>query len=519
MNRTSANSALSYLTEEQSETFRDWMDVHKLDEQTLDRYLYVAIGFSETRLHPQPEINRSKFLNYELRQVWNLVAQAMDSFFPEKRKVLWEVRDHTELVINSADSPGRERSYTYHPEHDKNPTVSINFRNEPIDFLTVAHEFGHCVQLRATDDDFIPPMYREVGAFLGELVFLKYLATYVPELHVAIVDAWYRRNSYYLGKCSARLRKAKSSKLDSYKYEWNYPVARVFSCIAFDEIEGENMWALFSNLRLIVESMKEYMDSTKFIKKFGLMPPIHPAQGSLSSYRLLGVATLLAVCAVSRGASQYVIGIFYSKKRKMMEKDSIKVDLDFLLRPVSFTSVSICKKDNSLNQNLISYEAENVQKVSKYELDIYTSFGLVLELLSRSEYHEQQHLVGYIRKNIIPAIQCRQIKIYVDSTGIPVAFISWAKITDKVMREVHQIGRSLRNSEWNCGENIFFNDFIAPYGHSKQVVKDIRYNNIVPVGAIATSVRHNLDGSVRKINRWPRGKASSFNEYSECVEN
>ena len=110
MTPISANQALSHLTEVQSETFRDWMHIHKLDEQTVDRYLYVAINFSETRLNPRPEINRSELSNYHVHQVWSMAAQAMESFFPDKRKILREIRDHTKLVVNNPDSLARGRS-------------------------------------------------------------------------------------------------------------------------------------------------------------------------------------------------------------------------------------------------------------------------------------------------------------------------------------------------------------------------------------------------------------------------
>ncbi len=513
MNRTSAISAPSQLGEKQSETFHDWMRIHKLDEQTVDRYLYVATGFAGTRLNPRPEISGPELSKYEVRQVWNLVAQAMESFFPEQRKILHEVRDHTKLIVNSADSPAQGRSYTYHPEREPNPVVSIEFRNEPIDFLAVAHEFGHCVQLRATHDDFIPPMYREVGAFLGELVFLRYLAASMPVLHLPLADAWYCRNAYYLGKCSAKLREAKSSEFGPYEYEWNYPAARVFSCMAFDEMNYEQVWALYSNLRSIVESMDAYMVSTAIAKNFGLMPPICPVGDSFPAYRLLGIATLLEIRQESRSASQHDVGDFYSKKRKSMEKCKVMVDLDHLLRPVSISFDGLSAEDKLF----ASRKTGNEQQASNYDLDIYTSLGIVLELLSRSEYHKQQHMVRYIRKNILPAFQYRQTKMYMNSSGVPVAFISWAGISDEVKREIHQIGRSLRYSEWRCGGNIFFNDFIAPYGHVKFVVRDILHN-IVPVGAVATGVRHALDGSVRKVNRWTRGKTSAFLEHPKYTK-
>ena len=78
--------------------------------------------------------------------------------------------------------------------------------------------------------------------------------------------------------------------------------------------------------------------------------------------------------------------------------------------------------------------------------------------------------------------------------------VTWAWLSAKVEREIHASGRSLSRSEWACGDRLFFNDWITPYGNIREVAHDMTHN-IFP-DQIATSLRRNMDGSVRRINRW-----------------
>lgn len=78
--------------------------------------------------------------------------------------------------------------------------------------------------------------------------------------------------------------------------------------------------------------------------------------------------------------------------------------------------------------------------------------------------------------------------------------VTWAWLTDDVQSEVHTSGRALGRDEWTCGDRLFFNDWITPNNNIREVLHDMTHN-IFP-NEVATSLRRNLDGSVRRINRW-----------------
>lgn len=133
-------------------------------------------------------------------------------------------------------------------------------------------------------------------------------------------------------------------------------------------------------------------------------------------------------------------------------------------------------------------------------IDHYASTGFALELLAQSEYHKQHKLGYYFSTEILPALWNGQVRFYLTKEGIPTAMVTWGWLSEDVQQEIHATGRALTEEEWNCGDRLFFNDWITPYGNIREVLHDMTHN-IFP-DEVATSLRRNPDGSVRRINRW-----------------
>jgi len=134
------------------------------------------------------------------------------------------------------------------------------------------------------------------------------------------------------------------------------------------------------------------------------------------------------------------------------------------------------------------------------QLDYYAANGYALELLAKSPYHRQHKLGDYFRTEVLPAIWNGQVRFYLTPEGIPAAMVTWAWLNEAVEADVHSTGRALFHEEWKSGDRLFFNDWITPYNNIRDVLHDMTHN-IFP-DEIATSIRRNPDGSVRRINRW-----------------
>ncbi len=133
-------------------------------------------------------------------------------------------------------------------------------------------------------------------------------------------------------------------------------------------------------------------------------------------------------------------------------------------------------------------------------MDHYAHAGYAVELLAQSDYHKRHDLSSYLQTEVFPAFWHRQYRFYFDDGQKPTALITWAWITEEVERDVHATGRALGQREWTGGDRIFFNDWITPYNNIREVMYDISHNVFPDV--VATSLRRNPDGSVRRINRW-----------------
>lgn len=133
-------------------------------------------------------------------------------------------------------------------------------------------------------------------------------------------------------------------------------------------------------------------------------------------------------------------------------------------------------------------------------IDYYASTGFALELLAQSTYHKQHNVGDYFRVEVLPALWANQARFYLTDEGIPTAMVTWAWLNEAAEKEIHTTGRALTRDEWNCGDRLFFNDWITPYENIREVLHDMT-NNIFP-DEVATSLRRRQDGSVRRINRW-----------------
>lgn len=132
-------------------------------------------------------------------------------------------------------------------------------------------------------------------------------------------------------------------------------------------------------------------------------------------------------------------------------------------------------------------------------LDLYLATGFAFELLARSTYHQQFSIGSYFTVEILPALRCGQSRFYVNNDGVPTGMVTWARLSDAVEADVLETGRALDLDEWACGPNLFFNDFIAPYGTKSAIVRDLR--NVFP-GETGSSLRRTEGAAVRKVNRW-----------------
>ncbi|NQZ32261.1 MAG: toxin-activating lysine-acyltransferase [Oceanospirillaceae bacterium] len=134
------------------------------------------------------------------------------------------------------------------------------------------------------------------------------------------------------------------------------------------------------------------------------------------------------------------------------------------------------------------------------KLNSYSQMGICFELLAHSDTHKNYSCASYLDTEICPANWLSQLRIYFNDAKIPVAFVTWAEVSQETEKELIDDSRALYHQDWNAGDNLYFNDFVAPWGGVRDILKDLTSNIFTDREAFSLS-RHS-DGKVKKKHRW-----------------
>ena len=218
----------------------DWLDLHGLSaeqcEAVLSRAVYSGDGDPSSRARPTGLTGDS---------AWKVAATAIEAAFPQASATIDRVRMNT-LRVFGADTARAPRPFTLTGPNGR-PIVVLRYRGRIGDLITVAHEFGHAVQIAASANRFVPPVNREICAFVSELALLRHLGIKFPAMHGPAMAAWQARNADYLGRHVTDLALALKDPEAVYRYSWNYPIARVLASECFAQLPGDPLWAIFEN--------------------------------------------------------------------------------------------------------------------------------------------------------------------------------------------------------------------------------------------------------------------------------
>jgi len=144
-------------------------------------------------------------------------------------------------------------------------------------------------------------------------------------------------------------------------------------------------------------------------------------------------------------------------------------------------------------------ENQTSDQTKGQDLDFYSRLGIATLLMGQSSYHKQWPLYD-AELELVPPLHLNQCKFYFDPQQNPVAFVTWSSITQATKNKLVNEGGQMQWDDWNSGELLLFNDFVAPFGHTREILKDLRSQNWP--NEIAFSLRRAEDGSVKKVNYW-----------------
>lgn len=93
-------------------------------------------------------------------------------------------------------------------------------------------------------------------------------------------------------------------------------------------------------------------------------------------------------------------------------------------------------------------------------------------LMSHSDLHSEWTALD-VYHWIMPPVALGQYVLFKEA-GRPVAMATWAFVDDEVHRVLRSNERPLHPAEWQGGKNIWVMDLIAPFGHARRIVRELR---------------------------------------------
>jgi cytolysin-activating lysine-acyltransferase len=101
-----------------------------------------------------------------------------------------------------------------------------------------------------------------------------------------------------------------------------------------------------------------------------------------------------------------------------------------------------------------------------------TMLGEIVWLMAHSPLHKGWP-VASIFQWVVPALMHKQCRMY-RRDGRPVAYVAWARMSKEVEEAYVLNPRTLHPKDWTSGERGWIVDWIAPFGDSALVMKDLR---------------------------------------------
>ena len=131
-------------------------------------------------------------------------------------------------------------------------------------------------------------------------------------------------------------------------------------------------------------------------------------------------------------------------------------------------------KDDKARSQEAKKQIEQLKELSGKVIGKLPLLGPVSWLYMNDKGH--RHLfVTDLEWLVLPPLVLNQCKLYVKGDA-PVAYASWAFVSDVVAQRLASGNNRLAPGEWKSGENLWVLDICAPFGGVVELVKDLKEN-------------------------------------------
>jgi len=122
--------------------------------------------------------------------------------------------------------------------------------------------------------------------------------------------------------------------------------------------------------------------------------------------------------------------------------------------------------------------------------------GSLVCLMQNSELH-RNYTIAELEERFIPSLLHNQFRYY-EIDGIPIGFVNWAWLDEETEEKYKTGDYELALDEWVGGSSLWFPELVAPYGHARKMVADLR-TNVHKKGTPAQALRISPEGELMGI--------------------
>ncbi len=458
-------------------TIQDWLAFHSLDAGQVESYCnFLSARFEKSRLPQEFSFDVKEYkLDFE-ESLQKFVLPSLIELLGATDGTAAKIKD-LKIVLGSKGA--HEIPHAALDPINGFPVIHMHWSGSTSDLICLVHEAAHAAQMIMSGDSLMPPMAREVCAFIGELALIAFLDEKDKSIAAHMKAVWHRENMGYFKQDVVDLLKALKDGSMPYAYRQNYPIARWVALALHSSGDVKRIQDLFASgasasehlgLPSMFGELKSYdrvaylprseanEDITRFklslsksalkvvqqgqidfewlyrtaeagavvennIEALGPVPPIVWVK-----WRSLGVH---ALAALKQGHADVTPGAFLKRH-----------PIDQLARPAPQTAA----------------EAPWIKPMG---FDALTALGMAIQQLASSPYHRQFELSYYLPAEILPPLKIGQLKCYLGESGHPLGLTSWAWLTDLNKEEIHKTGREVKRNEWSGGKHPFINDLVC----------------------------------------------------------
>ena len=141
-------------------------------------------------------------------------------------------------------------------------------------------------------------------------------------------------------------------------------------------------------------------------------------------------------------------------------------------------------------------------------LSFAEAVGAMLMLCWQAELY-RDWTADDLEYHFVPPLQAGQCKIYFDADRNPVAFVTWALVNKEHHAVLLDTGHTPPPDAWSSGDELWFIDIVAPFGHAPSIVRDMKRNVFEGRTKDGYSLMRNPDHSIAKVRRWSGFRVAS----------